>query len=86
MKRMIDFDTYDNLCDTVYRMKQSVLLLDLVLKHLETHRESRESWLSVEDFKDELQEEIFDMAVFVDNIGKPQTDDVLAVEQRADIA
>lgn len=84
--RVIDFDTYDNLCDTVYRMKQSVLLLDLVLKHFEIHRESRESWLSVEDFKDELQEEIFDISVLVDNIGKPQTDDVSAVEQRADIA
>lgn len=47
MNRVISFNEYDELENVIFRMKQTSAVLDLVVRHLNDHRNMNELWLEL---------------------------------------
>ena len=97
MNRIMSCDCYEELCETVFRMKQTSVVLELVLKHLEEHRNMCELWVEMFALKDEILQEVRYLSSLSDTIAIDRNSDMnvdtalqavsaSAVEQRAGIA
>ncbi len=68
MNRVISFNEYDELENVIFRMKQTSAVLDLVVRHLNDHRNMNELWLELFDLNDEVSQHVFELSVLFDKI------------------